>query len=74
MFARKVKFDLIEKDRDRGFLPRQETVAVPQIVVYNPKHKPVRNLIAHWLSPDGTTFCGRNPKRSVGLRLHAVLP
>ena len=42
------------------------TVAVPQTVVYNPSHRGIRKLFAHWLRPDGKTFCGRDPKRSVG--------
>ena len=37
-----------------------------QRVVYNPSHRGIRRQIAHWLRPDGKTFCGRNVKRSVG--------
>jgi hypothetical protein len=39
---------------------------VPQIVVYSLSHRGIREAIAHWLRPDGKTFCGRDPKRSVG--------
>jgi len=39
---------------------------MPQIVVYKPSFKRSRDMIAHWLSPDGTTFCGRDPKRNIG--------
>ena len=41
-----------------------------QIVVYNPTHKRLRSLIAHWLRPNGRTFCGRDPRRSVGWERH----
>ena len=47
---------------------------MPQIVVYNPSHKRKRDKIAHWLRPDGRTFCGRNPKRSVGWEPHDGSP
>jgi len=47
---------------------------VPQLVVYNPSHKRSEDKIAHWLGPDGTTFCGRNPKRSIGWEPHDGSP
>ena len=47
---------------------------MPQIVVYNPSHKRNRDKIAHWLRPDGKTFYGRNPKRSVGWEPHDGSP
>jgi len=47
---------------------------VPQIVVYNPSHRGIRKPIAHWLRPDGKTFCGRDPKRSVGWEPHDGSP
>ena len=59
---------------DRGLLSGQEPVAVPQIVVYNPSHKRIRNPIAHWLRSDGRTLCGRNLKRSVGWEPHDGSP
>ena len=48
--------------------------AVPQIVVYNPSHKRIRNPIAHWLRSDGKTFCGHDLKRSVGWEPHDGSP
>ncbi len=45
-----------------------------QIVVYNPSHRGNRNRIAHWLRPDGKTFCGRHTKRSVGWAPHDGSP
>ena len=48
--------------------------AVPQIVVYNPSHRGVRKSFAHWLRRDGKTFCGRDPKRSVGWEPHDGSP
>jgi hypothetical protein len=49
-----------------GFSPQTGTVAVPQTVVYNPSHRGIREPIAHWLRPDGKTFCGHHPERTVG--------
>ena len=47
---------------------------MPQMVVYNPTGKRRRNTIAHWLSPDGTTFCGHDIKRNVGWQPHDGSP
>ena len=56
------------------FLRRRATLAMPQIVVYNPTGKHRRDTIGHWLRPDGTTFCGHDLNRTIDWEPHDGSP